>query len=70
MLLNTQKTYFTNHRRRVFVLSAGLILGDSKRGPGPCTRGKFLKLVALKLHFQHSENTFGEIFYIFIKKTH
>ena len=27
--------------------------------------GKIVKLGALKLHFQHSENTFGEIFYIF-----
>ena len=34
------------------------------RGHAP---GKFLKLGALKLHFQHSENTFSEIdiFYIF-----
>ena len=27
-------------------------------------QGKFLKLGALKLHFQHSGNTFREIFYI------
>ena len=27
-------------------------------------QGKFLKLGGLKLHFQHSGNTFGEIFYI------
>ena len=26
---------------------------------------KVLKLEALKLHFQHPENTFGEIFYVF-----
>ena len=25
---------------------------------------KFSKLGALKLHFQHPENTFGEIFYV------
>ena len=54
---------FYNHGHRVLVLSGGgSFLVTPKKGACP---GKFLKLRALKLHFQHSENTFGEIFYIF-----
>ena len=41
--------------------------GGGVRGMRP---ERFLKFGALKLHFQHSENTFGEIFYIFRTRFH
>ena len=56
------------HRRIEFWFclgGRGLILSVSYGGPGAYPAENFLKLGALKLHFQHSENTFGEIFYIF-----
>ena len=42
------------HRRRVLVFTGGLILSDFYGAGVACPR-KFLKLGALKLHFQHSE---------------
>ena len=54
----------SRHRRRVLVLSGGLIL-MTPRGVQGHTPGKFFKLGALKLHFQHSEDTFSEFFLYF-----
>ena len=50
------------HMGRVFFPGGGGLIPSDSWGMPP---GKFFKLGALKLHFQHSQNTFGEIFHVF-----